>query len=763
MPNGVEATPPTPLSADRAAAALSPRALVSAIATPKSPIGHKTLVPGAATSPLVASPLGGGPTVLAWTAKEVEADLLAGRLEPELVLRELRRMVPGSELGLSESATRILAGSYSTALAPLCSAQLMGIFREVSGTPRAAVAPAAPMPNPNSLQALRADLLVANVPEGEFSDVLLLLWLLSQRHLYESDAPDKPRDAAAAARAAAACVTDEGGGSGVPAEESPEARARKLLVSSLLSAKLQRQLSDALAVSAGALPQWVRLLLLRCPSLFSPRARSMYFRSSAFGVSRAIHWSQEAQVASVRSAYAEELAALERARLEAELANDHQGLAEVVEQQTEIEDRVGRERMGALRSDIARVVRDRILPMAQRLMALHASSRHALEIQFEGESGFGSGVTQNFYSATANEMLKTGVNSALPVWICDASTTAGTAGSADGVIAHSGELFPLPLPPSASPARVAAVCERFRFLGRLMAKACRDSFIVPLPLSRHFFRLVRGETLSYNALPPPGSTGGVAAGYAKVCAHLAAIDAEGAALGEAERRRRYEREADKEFASSCLGLGTRLSLREWLQAGGCAFVCPLTDAPLCEGGEERELTVHNLQEYVHLLTQLWLADGVLAQAAAFREGLEEVFSLETLSLFTLRELQTCLCGTMSIVWSEAELQRHLHPSGGYTKHSKIYQLLIDELQRMGNEARAKFLNFVTACPHLPPVGLSMLEIEVLPQHADQGLFPTAQTCGNKLYLPEYETAEELRAGLAEAFANTEAGGLHEHA
>ena len=81
---------------------------------------------------------------------------------------------------------------------------------------------------------------------------------------------------------------------------------------------------------------------------------------------------------------------------------------------------------------------------------------------------------------------------------------------------------------------------------------------------------------------------------------------------------------------------------------------------------------------------------------------------------------------------------------------------------MGNEARAKFLNFVTACPPLPPVGLSMLEIEVLPQHSGSAL-PTAQTCGNKLYLPEYETAEELRTGLSEAFANTEAGGLHEHA
>lgn len=115
---------------------------------------------------------------------------------------------------------------------------------------------------------------------------------------------------------------------------------------------------------------------------------------------------------------------------------------------------------------------------------------------------------------------------------------------------------------------------------------------------------------------------------------------------------------------------------------------------------------------------------------------------------------------MRIEWTEAELQRHIHPTGGYTKHSKVYQLLLDELQRMGNAERRHFLNFVTACPHLPPVGLSMLEIEVLPQTSGSQL-PTAQTCGNKLYLPDYTEAAMLNAGLAEAFANADFGGLHE--
>ena len=51
-------------------------------------------------------------------------------------------------------------------------------------------------------------------------------------------------------------------------------------------------------------------------------------------------------------------------------------------------------------------------------------------------------------------------------------------------------------------------------------------------------------------------------------------------------------------------------------------------------------------------------------------------------------------------------------------------------------------------------------LQVLPQH--NGTFPTAQTCGNKLYLPEYENPEALRSGLSEAFANADYGGLHEH-
>ena len=114
-------------------------------------------------------------------------------------------------------------------------------------------------------------------------------------------------------------------------------------------------------------------------------------------------------------------------------------------------------------------------------MAHHAACRNALEIQFEGESGFGTGVTQNFYSSVAAELLRAKTNAALPVWLADAADAGGADG--DGFIAHGGALFPRPLAADAAPETVAAVCAYFRFLGRLMAKACREQFIVPLPLS----------------------------------------------------------------------------------------------------------------------------------------------------------------------------------------------------------------------------------------------------------------------------------------
>jgi len=672
-----------------------------------------------------ATPEEGLGQALRWSVAQVESGLVGGSLEPAAVLQELRALAAGHEARLSVPTLALARqGGWvrGAALAPLITA-----YREAAGAPCVTPAASAPLPSAAALSGLALELQHCGVTDGSFHEALCVLSLLAERLL-----PCGPEDAAVGASSGAAdgavSVNPSAGASSAAATgSSSSAPATSVLhaqfVSPRLSAKLHQQLGDALAVTAAAMPGWCDVLVRRCPSLFSTASRARFFHATAFGVSRALYWSQEQGVAAVRAAYAEELAALDRARLEAEVSGDAQAAAEVVEQLSEVEDRIGRDRLGALRSDIARVKREALLASAEKLMALHAGCASALEVQFEGESGFGSGVTQNFYSAVANELLKSKHQKKTPLWMAE---VAGA--DPDGFISHPGSLFPRPLPPGdeTPPATRAAVLARFRFLGRLMAKACRDDFIVPLPLSLDFLHLARGGSLTHAALPPPGATGGVVAAYAAVAAELAAADERLAGRESlVARGARYEAAADAEFAVARVGLGARLSLRDWLAASGSAFACPVTGAPLCQGGAEIDVSVHNLREYVQLMAQLWLADGVLAQAAAWREGFEEVLPLSRLGLFTLRELQATLCGTMRIEWTEAELSRHIHPAGGYTKHSKVYQLLIDELQAMEHASRRAFLNFVTACPHLPPVGLASLEIEVLPQHNETTL-PTAQ-------------------------------------
>ncbi len=73
--------------------------------------------------------------------------------------------------------------------------------------------------------------------------------------------------------------------------------------------------------------------------------------------------------------------------------------------------------LGRMTSEIARVDRSMILPMAERLIAWTAGSKAMLEVQFEGESGFGDGATQSFYSEVALALMKRSVNKEVPMWV----------------------------------------------------------------------------------------------------------------------------------------------------------------------------------------------------------------------------------------------------------------------------------------------------------------------------------------------------------
>jgi hypothetical protein len=171
--------------------------------------------------------------------------------------------------------------------------------------------------------------------------------------------------------------------------------------------------------------------------------------------------------------------------------HDIDGIARATDDVDEIERRIYSRRIGAIASDLARVSRERILDNAMRLLDYHASTRHLLEVQFVGEDGFGSGVTQNFYEAVSGTLQKRTLNKDTPLWITDGHD-AEHAADPEGQYAYltnAEGLFPQPL--SQSSPKLAGVCDMYRFMGTLMAKACRDKFTVPLPLHPHFFVVLK--------------------------------------------------------------------------------------------------------------------------------------------------------------------------------------------------------------------------------------------------------------------------------
>mmetsp|Transcript_101013 Transcript_101013/g.218143 ORF Transcript_101013/g.218143 Transcript_101013/m.218143 type:complete len:91 (+) Transcript_101013:309-581(+) len=81
-------------------------------------------------------------------------------------------------------------------------------------------------------------------------------------------------------------------------------------------------------------------------------------------------------------------------------------------------------------------------------------------------------------------------------------------------------------------------------------------------------------------------------------------------------------------------------------------------------------------------------------------------------------------------------------------------MLVDALDRMPRKRRGHFLEFVTACPRLPPGGLAAVEICVAAAQPP-GSLPRARTCTKELRLPKYESLEELEQKLNTAIDSAE--------
>lgn len=525
-----------------------------------------------------------------------------------------------------------------------------------------------------------------------------------------------------------------------------------LWTSSKLDKKLQVQLEDALSVVSATLPPWTTVLPRLCPFLLSLEARKKLLKYTAFGPSFAIHWVQEHKVGSLMQ---------RRGKVQTELNSqaDPRKVQELSQELSNLEEHVVRSHnwLGTLQSTLVKVSKgDLMLRQAEIAMELVSGSGHLLEVQFDGETGFGSAVTQSFYVEVSMALQDRELNRKVPLWVEDDGTSCTPY-----LLSRRGLLI-RPLPEG--PIRDAA-CQRFKFLGRLMGHALRDGFVAPLPLTEELFSLILGHPLSAKNLPRPGAglAGELLGALSKFAQHLAKGQQEG--KGEEWRK---EQASSPDFTTRYLSTDSagidgkvevvesfeqQLSLDDYLKLLGVSYLeTGLSGAPLCPGGDNMPVTLENLEDFLEKVTTFWFDTGVRSQVEALRAGLNEILPVQCLASFRPSELRQMFCGEDRVEWDEKALLKHLRPSGGLSGSSQLLNHLVAVLLEMDQANRARFLDFVSSCPRLPPGGIANFHLDVFPDPktgSRKGL-PRSRACANQLYLPPYSSKEELRERLFEA-------------
>ncbi|XP_069583960.1 E3 ubiquitin-protein ligase TRIP12 isoform X6 [Ranitomeya imitator] len=475
-------------------------------------------------------------------------------------------------------------------------------------------------------------------------------------------------------------------------------------INSKLTAKANRQLQDPLVIMTGNIPTWLTELGKSCPFFFPFDTRQMLFYVTAFDRDRAMQ----------------------------RLLDTNPEINQSDSQDSRVAPRLDRKKRT--------VNRDELLKQAESVMQDLGSSRAMLEIQYENEVGTGLGPTLEFYALVSQELQRAD----LGLWRGDEITLSNPKGSQEGTkyVHNMQGLFALPFGRTAKPAHIAKVKMKFRFLGKLMAKAVMDFRLVDIPLGLPFYKWMLRQEYSLASHDMVNIDPVVA----KSVYHLEEIV-----------RQKKRLEQDKALTKESLQFAL-----ESLNMNGCSiedlgldFTLPgFPNIELKKGGKDVPVTIHNLDEYVRLVIYWALNEGVSRQFDSFRDGFESVFPLNHLQYFYPEELDQLLCGSKADPWDVKTLMECCRPDHGYTHDSRAVKFLFEILSSFDHEQQRLFLQFVTGSPRLPVGGFRSLNPPLTivrktfesTENPDDFL-PSVMTCVNYLKLPDYSSIEIMREKL----------------
>lgn len=167
------------------------------------------------------------------------------------------------------------------------------------------------------------------------------------------------------------------------------------------------------------------------------------------------------------------------------------------------------------------------------------------------------------------------------------------------------------------------------------------------------------------------------------------------------------------------------------------------------GGADIMVTDENKKEYVQLLSEAYLCNGIRREINCILTGFWELLPLNILQAcgITPQELSLLISGVADLNVAQWEAW-----SDCGSEPNQVRSWFWEVLEGLNAEERSKVLHFTTGSSRLPPGGFEKLEpkFQVTISDQDNERLPEAHTCINQIVLRRYSTQEQLREKLMQA-------------
>ncbi|XP_070496016.1 E3 ubiquitin-protein ligase TRIP12 isoform X2 [Chironomus tepperi] len=552
-------------------------------------------------------------------------------------------------------------------------------------------------------------------------------------------------------------------------------------IHSKIAAKASRQLQDPLVIMTGNLPTWLQEIATSCPFLFPFETRHLLFYAISFDRDRAlqrlIDTTPDLNSADTSERVTPRLDRRKRAisredilkqaeviiqdfghskaLLEIQYENEvGTGLGPTLEFYALVSTELQRRDLGLWndnndtykhqQSDVVKSPSNQVSD--EQIMYIHqqTASLNALESDMRGNNNSDNIVmNNNQINMQIEQHNETGESEILQ--ITRQPSGSSTKNEIVQYVNSSHGLFPISISKTAKTSQISRLKFKFKFLGKFMAKAVMDSRMLDLPLSTPFYRWILGEENSLNLAD----------------LNQVAPEVQGTLL----RLNEIVKKREIIQTDPTLDAMEKTEKIEALDLDGCLiadlgldFVLPgYQNIELRRGGRDIPVTIHNLHQYISLVTHWFLVEGVSRQFESFREGFNSVFPIHHLRIFYPEELENVFCGSGTAnfqKWDARMLADCCRADHGFTQDSLAIQYFYDILSDYNRDDQRLFLQFVTGTPRLPTGGfkaltppLTVVRKKVDGNQSPDEYLPSVMTCVNYLKIPEYSSREVMKEKL----------------